>query len=520
MQNDPIGHDLLMAFYAAVHSRQITEAQQRLTDLEAYAEQRPWLQPWCLYLHGIMANERDHDWGQGEHIFRQVLAATDPVTDPLLTARAFLALGVTCYFLGKWDESIKACQGSLSAFTALERPLDVATAMKQVSISCFEGYLRNDLPATYLDAASTNGHEALDILSTMARDVHVLRLEASLWNTLGGVHRAQARWEEAIEAFQHNLTLCRELDDRHCAGIAAADLAKPYQRVGQHRWPDAHAAYQEALNTLRDVDSPFHEAATLANLASLFQVQGDHDQALETYRQAVARIESLRAGQSSEDARTSFFATTVSAFAQAVLLCLRAGLDADAFDLTERARSRAFLDLLEIGANDLRRAEEAHSLTIAQVQSRLPADALLLCYFTTGSAQGAGGRAGQFDQQLLPPAKILLFAVTRAAVTTYDLDLSPNDLLPQRLQAATERHFLQPAIRRTLYDRLIRPVAHLMAGKRRVYLVPHGPLHYVPFQALIAPDGETLLRPGGPELVYGPSASVLFRQPAPLPPRA
>ena len=43
------------------------------------------------------------------------------------------------------------------------------------------------------------------------------------------------------------------------------------------------------------------------------------------------------------------------------------------------------------------------------------------------------------------------------------------------------------------------------------------PLHYVPFQALIAPDGETLLRPGGPELVYGPSASVLFRRSLPRP---
>ncbi len=135
---------------------------------------------------------------------------------------------------------------------------------------------------------------------------------------------------------------------------------------------------------------------------------------------------------------------------------------------------------------------------------------MLLCYFTTGGARPAS----QCDGQGLPPATTLLFAVTRADVQAVDLGLSPGELLPQRLKAVTERHFLQPAIRRKLYDRLIGSVADLVADSQRVYIVPHGPLHYIPFQALIGADGETVLRSCGPELIYGPSASVLFRQPA------
>ncbi len=226
MEHDPIAHELLMAFYAAVHRRQMAEAQARLGEIEAYADQRPELAPWCLYLNGIMANERDQDWGQGTSTFRQVLAAVDPVSEPLLVARASLALGVTCYYLGQWNESIAACRASQPVFAALERPLDVATALKQIAISSFDGYLKNDLPVTVLDLASTSGRVALETLASLVQDVHVLRLEASLWNTLGGIYRAQARWSEAIDALQHNLALCRQLGDQHCAGIATADLAE------------------------------------------------------------------------------------------------------------------------------------------------------------------------------------------------------------------------------------------------------------------------------------------------------
>jgi CHAT domain-containing protein len=193
-----------------------------------------------------------------------------------------------------------------------------------------------------------------------------------------------------------------------------------------------------------------------------------------------------------------------------VLLCLEAGYEARAFDYVERARSRAFLDVLTARSPELSRAMAAAPMTLAEVQAALPADALLIEYFATGLVEAQDDRAAP-QRHRFPPARTLIFAVTRDGVQVHDAGLLPNDLLPRQLDSVVERHFLEPDIRRALYDRLIAPVEGLIQGRRRLYLVPHGPLHYIPFQALIAPDGETLLREECPPLIYGPSAAILFR---------
>jgi CHAT domain-containing protein len=45
----------------------------------------------------------------------------------------------------------------------------------------------------------------------------------------------------------------------------------------------------------------------------------------------------------------------------------------------------------------------------------------------------------------------------------------------------------------------------------RLYIVPHGPVHHVPFAALTDQDRQPLARIGGPYLAYAPSATVLVR---------
>lgn len=139
---------------------------------------------------------------------------------------------------------------------------------------------------------------------------------------------------------------------------------------------------------------------------------------------------------------------------------------------------------------------------------------LLVEYFTTGLVEARDGRVAREpnpQRHRFPPARTLISAITRNEVQVHDTGLSPNDLRPSQLDSAVERHFLQPQIRRALFDRLIAPIGELLWSKRRLYLMPHGPLHYIPFQALIAPNGDTLLREAGPQLVYAPSSTILFR---------
>src|SRR5262249_6800162 len=58
-----------------------------------------------------------------------------------------------------------------------------------------------------------------------------------------------------------------------------------------------------------------------------------------------------------------------------------------------------------------------------------------------------------------------------------------------------------------LYDLLIAPVAHHLAGKRTICIVPDGPLWELPFQALLTEDGEFFLQRQA--LFYAPSLSTL-----------
>ena len=70
-----------------------------------------------------------------------------------------------------------------------------------------------------------------------------------------------------------------------------------------------------------------------------------------------------------------------------------------------------------------------------------------------------------------------------------------------------------------MYSRLISPVQDALGGIRQLYVVPHGPLHHLPFQALINPvnmdtgTGKHMLRPRylieDYAIAYLPSASVL-----------
>ncbi len=506
------GRGLINAFFTALNTRHLDRCEAALDQLEALARHQPAYAPWCTYLRGILINERDCDWAEAEAIFSRLLE-TD--LEPALHGRVLLALGRSYQYQGRWQEALHTYEAAVSLFIELNRPVDQAKAWKQMAICCRRGFTQGDFNAAALDQGITYCRRALDLLEAIeAPSPSVVWLIGSVWNTLGLIHRSLRQWDEAIACYQRDLALCRSLGDRLGEGLSYGNLGEVYQRRGPDTWPQALDAYRQALAIIREFDDRYEEIEVLANLGSLHREMGKPVRALEHYDRAIGLIEALRAGASSEEARAGFLATTVDVYANTVLLCLEMERGDQAFDYGERARSRAFLDVLVSHSPALARRMVAVPTTLAQVQAALPPDALLLEYFTTGLVEAQDRRPASSHRQVyrhrFPPARTLIFAITRQGFWVHDTGLSPNDLLPRRLDSVVERHFLKPELRRRLYDHLIAPVEPLLRGRRRLYLVPHGPLHYIPFQALIAPDGDTLLREGGPSFVYAPSATFLL----------
>jgi CHAT domain-containing protein len=517
MENGSDGQGLIDAFFDALRLRHLKRCQRLLKKLAACARGEPALAAWHTFLTGILTFEARHDWAEAERIFAGLLQ-TGP--EAALRGRAWYALGRCFDVQGRWPEALAAFEQSLSIADELGQPAEKVKAWKHMAISLNNGFTQGDHGPEALSQAIAYCQLALAALPPVAGqppqplDDDRTWLEGSIWNTLGLVHRNLGQWDAAIACYEYDLALCRALDDRFGMGLTYGNLGEIYQKRGRDHWPQALQVYRQALDLIREFDDRYQETEALANLGFLHGEMGELQAALDYYGQAIRLIEALRAGVSSEAARAGFFATVVDTYANAILLCLAAGHWRQAFDYLEHARSRSFLDLLTASSPELARQVEAAPMTLAEVQAALPDDALLLEYFTAGLEEARLDRAASrqgIQRHRFPPARTVIFAITCRAIEVHDAALSPNALRPADFDSAVERHFLKAEVRRALYERLIAPIEGLLPGKRRLYLVPHGPLHYIPFQALVAADGETLLRADGPQLVYAPSATLLFR---------
>lgn len=70
------------------------------------------------------------------------------------------------------------------------------------------------------------------------------------------------------------------------------------------------------------------------------------DLAAKDFERAMEIVETLRSFLGTEDIRSSFFENKAQIYSEAALVQLELGRIAEAFHTTDRARARAFLDLL------------------------------------------------------------------------------------------------------------------------------------------------------------------------------
>lgn len=410
--------------------------------------------------------------------------------------------------------------------------------------------------------------EALEL----SRGLGDRRGEATVLNLLGTAHAALGDLSLALSAFHRSIEIQRALGDRRQEAEALLELGVVRREAGDPEL--ALASLRRAEELYRAVRDPAGEMRALAAAGRAERDRGRPDRAWADAGAALTLLESVRTRAGEPLQRAAFLGSQRGVYELYVDLLMErhgadpaAGHDLEALEASERARSRALLELVtgprplgersagpvdpalgtrlraaerrltgatrrlyevlgrEHGEADTAHAERAlyEALTgletvRAEMRRRSPRYASL-----TGPrpVRAAAIRAllepeTLLLEYLLGDERSFLWAVDRDSVESFEL---PGRAEIEALARQTHRELTALDLRTgktsreaasRLASRILGPVAARIAEFRRLAVVADGALHYLPFAALPSPsasDGRPLL--ADHEVVHLPSASVL-----------
>jgi CHAT domain-containing protein len=162
------------------------------------------------------------------------------------------------------------------------------------------------------------------------------------------------------------------------------------------------------------------------------------------------------------------------------------------------SQHRAILEKLESLNSELASLVSINPLKASEIQELLDGETILIEYFI--------GMENRF-----------IFLVTKEKVLAVPLEVD-SKILFQKIREFRDRavegitldRLFSKAYERPLsdlYEILIQPIEKEILGKKNLIIVPHGMLHYLPFQALLSRDRKYLIESFS--ISYLPSATVL-----------
>jgi CHAT domain-containing protein len=358
------------------------------------------------------------------------------------------------------------------------------------------------------------------------------------YNQLGTAYLRAGNSQEAIKAFERGMVIFKSSTIKTTADTSLAlGLGRAY--LAQGDFPLAFKNLSEALQKTETSHQPSDIQEITSALGALLLKTGKEAEAIPYYKKALDSIESTRGQLESEEFRTTFIENKGDAYSGMIQAQLSVKRFDDAFNYSERARSRSFLDILgnkvqlarsgalmeqeralQARINVLRAMMEGaetdseqapqlrkeideaqkdyndylaklrkenkeqaslmsvEPLTIKQVQERLDAGVTMLEYFVTSSS-------------------VYVWVVEKDRVEFVSTPVARKDLVAKVTELRDIIYQLGEKERfnglsQEIYKLLIQPALLHIRGNELV-IVPHDVLHYLPFQALVGTDNRYLI---------------------------
>jgi len=367
---------------------------------------------------------------------------------------------------------------------------------------------------------------------------------------LGNAYRRAGRLNEAAEQYQRAFDYMKEWEFKYPReGTLYGNMGEI--QFEQKNFPEALENFEKmlALAESRQISGDITWAAR--RIGDILRESGKPDEAVAYYQRAIERIESTRALLDSEEYRQSYFEGGVGVYNRMIQGLVNSGRTDEAFNYSERARSRAFLDVLgtkvqlanvksglvheemvlqervaglkaklpsvDENAGDLRKelreAERAYNSFLAKVRKQNKEQTSLMTVEPLTLKQ---------VQELLQPGVTLVeyfvgqvstrvWIIEKERMQYVGIRLGKQDLAEQvktlrdSIFVLGEKEKLNESST-SLYQQLIQPILPHVNGKELI-IVPHDVLHYLPFHALMGPDGHYLIEKY--PIYYLSSASLL-----------
>jgi CHAT domain-containing protein len=273
------------------------------------------------------------------------------------------------------------------------------------------------------------------------------------------------------------------------APVAAAELGSFYLRTKARAYmadqqPEpALALYEQIAKEDHTPDAEYQRLWAVVGVARVQLARNQRPEALASFIQATTLATALAPKFRSEEVRTGLFGDLQSVYDDALRLAVEQKDFATAWVLSEASRSRQLVDALRDRADDALSGQTS----LAELQGRLRPDEGVLEFHAV-------------DDQLV------IWVIRKTSFTARVLPVAEADLgveVDGFRRSIIERRRDVNTRGQALYNKLI--AGSDLGDTKRLFVVPHGPLHYMPFQALYDGKGYLIERVS---VAVWPSASV------------
>ncbi len=269
--------------------------------------------------------------------------------------------------------------------------------------------------------------------------------------------------------------------------------------------------------------------------------EGNTKQAIDFYKQSINVIENQRSTINTEASKIGFVGDKQKAYHQIISALFSDGQYAEAFEYVERSKARALVDMLA-SKNDFTVKTGNERMIRDLLAKNTSAESELIVQGTSADKSGMRSVVIRNKEKLIDQSPELASLVSVTSITLPEIQsiipkeetlieyyyadkdmfafiLSAQGLKVARLKSdnlAVDIQQLRKALEQPgssgyieqsqhLYGRLIKPFERLLSD-RKLIIVPHGALHYLPFNALHDGKGYLLERYS---IRILPSASVI-----------